>query len=128
MSTIAGNGYLGYDANEKIAQYSQFVNPYSSLVDWDENGNERRVFVADTYNNCVRVINCTVNPPTIETLTGKCGDSNYIDSNLKDSRFRWPVYLRFLKGSNSRIYIEDYYATWMYTYRMIDIEKGLLFF
>ena len=94
VSTLAGNGKAGYqDGN---AAEAQFNGPVGVAV--DKTG---KVFVADTYNDRIRVIGLD---GQVSTVAGSA-QAGYQDGAAKDARFDTPCSL--LMNSKGELFIAD---------------------
>ena len=63
ISTVAGNGSLGYSGDGGQAANAQLNNPYGLVLDGSGN-----LYIADTYNNCIRKV--TAATGVISTIAG----------------------------------------------------------
>ncbi len=63
ITTVAGNGTLGYTGNGGLAVNAELDDPYGIAVDAAGD-----LFIADTFNNCVREVNASTH--VISTVAG----------------------------------------------------------
>ncbi|RCK75281.1 MAG: hypothetical protein OZSIB_4045 [Candidatus Ozemobacter sibiricus] len=80
------------------AASARFFRPFDTAVD-----DEGNVYVADTFNHCIRKIDTTGN---VSTVAGIPGCSGYDDSGVGSYLFFKPSGLFFVPGSND-LYIAD---------------------
>jgi RHS repeat-associated protein len=66
ISTVAGNGTLGYSGDGGAATSAQLNDPDDVAI--DSSGN---LYIADTYNSCIRKV--TAATKIITTFAGQCG-------------------------------------------------------
>jgi RHS repeat-associated protein len=66
ISTVAGNGTLGYSGDGGAATSAQLNYPADVAI--DSSGN---LYIADTFNSCIRKV--TTATKIITTIAGKCG-------------------------------------------------------
>ena len=111
VSTFAGNGLKGY--LDGPALQAQFLSPYGIAFD-SSNGN---VYIADTFNNRIRLINSTSG--IVSTIAGT-GAYGYLDGPALQAQFRSP-YRIALDQSTGNIYIVD---TYNYMIRLINPTSG----
>jgi len=77
VTTVAGNGEAGYAGDGGSALLAQLNNPVDVEVAPDGS-----IYIADTYNSCVRVVDPA---GIIQTVAGVCGTSGY-DGDGGDAR------------------------------------------
>jgi sugar lactone lactonase YvrE len=70
MSTVAGNGDIGYDGDDRLATAASLSYPYGVAVDADGN-----LFIADFFNNRVRRVDARTRMITTVAGNGKAGVS-----------------------------------------------------
>ena len=73
ITTIAGTGASGYGGDNDAATSATLSNPFTLAM--DSSGN---VYIADTYNNCIRKV--TISTGVITTIAGT-GTSSYSGDN-----------------------------------------------
>jgi hypothetical protein len=69
ITTVAGNSEAGYAGDGGLATEAQLNNPVDVVI-----GSDGSIYIADTYNSCVRVIDPQ---GIIHTIAGVCGTSGY---------------------------------------------------
>ncbi len=69
IATVAGNGTAGGSGNGVPATQAQFDYPYGIAV--DRNGS---IFICDTYNRSIRVVNAGTSPITVAMVTIQPGN------------------------------------------------------
>ncbi len=84
ISTIAGNGDEQYSGDGSISIEASFNRPNGIAIDSFDN-----VYVADTFNNRIRVINAITNVITSAAGTGNKGYSE--GDNAMESNLNWPI-------------------------------------
>lgn len=108
VSTLAGTTGVTGSADGNGAN-AQFNYPQGIAVD-----GLNRIYVADTFNNTIRMV--TLGGDVI-TLAGLAGDSGFNDGSLMDARFNWPFSLS--ADNAGRVYVCD---SANHTLRLIDIN------
>jgi len=111
IETLAGeegvNGYAGDGgpASEAIFNIDNSpLNPNFGISFSPENP-PRRLYVADSLNNCIRYIDLTVDPPTIHLFAGVPTSAGYRDGPALSALFNFPsnVYVH----TDGYIYVAD---------------------
>ena len=97
VSTLAGTGTFGYINGP--ASSAEFNTPTGIAFD-PSNGN---IYVADTYNFVIRLINTGTG--IVSTLAGS-GSSGYLDGPASSAQFNGPRGIA-LDSSNGNIYVSD---------------------
>ena len=112
VSTIAGNGNRGY--LDGPALQAEFNSPYGIGLD-STNGN---IYVADTYNNRIRLINMTSG--NVSTFAGD-GTIGFSNGPALQAEFNYPSGITF-DSANGNIIITDTYNN------RIALSKDIFFF
>jgi sugar lactone lactonase YvrE len=99
VETIAGNGVAGFA--DGLAQNARFDTPTALALSDDG----RFLFVADTFNNRIRVIDLLNN--TVTTLAGN-GDTGIVDGPMGEASFSLPIGLALDDGGV--LYVSEYGA------------------
>ncbi len=81
VSTLAGTGIAGYQ--DGPGNLAMFNSPDGVLMDYKGN-----IFVADTYNDCIRKISPS---GMVSTFAGQPGVEGYLDSSGSNSLFAQPT-------------------------------------
>jgi trimeric autotransporter adhesin len=101
ITTVAGNGNYGYSGDGGLATSARLYNPYGAAADVSGN-----VYIADTYNNRIRMVTTSTGIITTVAGNGTYGYSG--DGGLATSaRLRYPSGVAFDASGN--IYIADTY-------------------
>jgi DNA-binding beta-propeller fold protein YncE len=66
-----------------------------------------RLYLSDAINHCIRVVDLTKTPPTIERAAGICEVSGYADGDTNTARFSYPS---ALVGDGIYLYIAEAYT------------------
>ena len=120
VSTIAGApgtpGYLNGPAyfESDPAFSAEFRGPNGIALD-SNNGN---IYVADTGNSAIRLINTTTG--IVSTIAGN-GSSGYLNGPVSSAKFYYPYGIA-LDSSNGNIYVADSYNG---VIRLINITSAL---
>ena len=114
ISTIAG------DQNGNFLSGS-FFGPSSIAIDWINS--PEIIYVADSFNYCIRKINQTSS--LVSTFAGNCSSSGYKNGPLLSALFYYPNSIRYLSSSSgTKLLIADRGNS---VIRMIDISLGIFF-
>lgn len=99
ISTVAGNGAAGFSGEGGLATEAALSFPID--IDIDDEGN---LFIADTFNSCIRKVDTNGN---ITTFAGRCGISGYDgdDGPPEEARLDRPYGIAFDIDGN--LYIAD---------------------
>ena len=117
ISTIAGSGNAGNQNGNFLS--ASFNSPYSITIDWINS--PEIIYVADSYNNCIRKINQTSS--LVSTFAGNCSFAGYQNGPLLSALFYNPNSIRYLSSSSgTKLLIAD---DWNNAIRMIDISLGI---
>jgi len=81
-----------------LAQFNQMRQ-----INFDSQGN---LFIGDSGNDCIRMVNTKVNPMMVETIIGIPGQRNFKDGNRDEALFNQPQGL--VVDSNDIIYVSDW--------------------
>ena len=122
ISTIVGNGTAGYSGDEGPALAAQ--------INWEVGSNpepsgglawkDGKLYIADTLNNAIRVVDLSLETPTIDTLAGTGAPGNTGDDGpAADATLDKPRDLEI--GPDGDLYIAD---TDNNVIRAIDLETG----
>jgi hypothetical protein len=76
IATVAGNGVEGYSGNGVPAGSAELFYPYSVAV--DSHGN---IYICDTYNRMIRVVNAGTSAITVATITIQPGNIATVAGN-----------------------------------------------
>ena len=110
LSILAGNGVAGYSGNGNSATLASLKNPTGICI--DKNGN---IFIADTYNNCIRKVN------TVGVITTIAGNGNQgfggDNGNARNALLNRPFGVQVDNDGN--LYIADTYNNRI---RKVDIS------
>ena len=115
VSVLAGTGLAGNeDTNTSLGVRARFNNPIGVTVVGT------KVFVVDSNNHTIRMIDTAVNPVVVTTLAGSPGVSGSADGHIKDkdARFRQPARIA-TDGEN--LYVTDFGNR---TVRRISLKTG----
>jgi sugar lactone lactonase YvrE len=100
MSGYAGDGGPARDAlfnitNEPtVPNFGIDLSPDASLL-----------YIADSRNNCIRVIDLTAEPPTIRLFAGQPGMAGYADGAALEALFNFPINVATDAAGN--VYVAD---------------------
>ena len=101
ITTVAGNGNYGYSGDGGLATSARLYNPYGAAADVSGN-----IYIADTYNNRIRMVTTSTGIITTVAGNGTYGYSG--DGGLATSaRLRYPSGVAFDASGN--VYIADTY-------------------
>ena len=122
ISTVVGNGTAGYSGDEGPALAAQInwevgsnPEPSGGLV-W----NEDKLYIADTLNHVIRVVDLSLEEPTIDTLAGTGTPGNTGDDGpAVEATLNEPRDLEI--GPDGDLYVAD---TDNNVVRAIDLETG----
>ena len=95
VNTLIGSGLFNY--GDKDGSYKKALLQHPLGIAYSNN----KLYVADTYNNKIKIID--LNKEQINTLAGT-GDGGYLDGDLEDATFNEPGGITFLNG---KLYIAD---------------------
>ena len=115
ITTIAGNTIQGYSGDSSLAINAEFNSPTTIALDKYEN-----IYIADTYNSCIRKITKTTG--IITTVAGNntfgfAGDGGQATSATFNVPFGVAV------DSSGNIYVADYQN---FRVRKVDISTGII--
>ena len=99
ISLVAGEGDLGLKNGEF---YSALFNKPTGLA---LDAKETRLFVADSENHCIRVIDLA-DQNKVETLAGD-GKAGYLDGDFKSAAFNRPTLILFIPEERLLVYDSD---------------------
>ena len=101
IKTICGTGEPGYSGDGGNGQKAQLNGPF-----WVYIWKEKYLLIADSENNCIRILDIITN--TINTLTGN-GESGYVDSTEYDDSAKYNIPAGMAIDYMSQyLYIADY--------------------
>jgi hypothetical protein len=119
IQTVAGSGTAGYEGDGGDPLLATFRFPPAGLGDPGgavEVGSDGLIYLVDTANHCIRVID--LDAGMIDTLAGN-GEAGYADGNFAEARFNAPRDIE--EGPDGRLYIAD---TMNHVVRAIDLVNA----
>lgn len=108
VETLAGNGRAGYQNGLKSSV--QFDNPQGIVI-----SDEGIIYVTDTDNDCIRMIDKN---GTVSTFAGIAGTEGYLDGKAEQANFNGPTGMAYHKGI---LYVVD-----TGNQRIRKIENGMV--
>ena len=115
ITTVAGNGTQGYSGDG--GQATSAILQYPCVVAIDSSGN---IYIADTFNNCIRMVTSTTGTITTVAGNGMSGDTG--DGGLATSALMNYLY-GFTLDALGNIYIAD---TVNHRIRMVTKSTGII--
>jgi sugar lactone lactonase YvrE/mono/diheme cytochrome c family protein len=97
IETLAGrrevNGYAGDGGLASDAIFNIDNSPLNPNfgISFSPEDPPRRLYVADTLNNCIRFIDLSSEPPTIQLFAGSPGAAGYMDGPANQALFNFPA-------------------------------------
>jgi sugar lactone lactonase YvrE len=101
ISTLAGNGTAGFSGDGGPASQAQLQYPCGVAVD-----NSGNVFIADTWNRCVRKVNSSGIISTCAGIGENSGDTG--DGGLATNALFWAPYSIAINSSGDMYIVDDY--------------------
>lgn len=111
VETLAGragsNGYSGDDGPASDAIFNIDNSPLNPNfgISFSPETPPRRLYIADTLNNCIRYIDLAVDPPTIHLFAGVPTSAGYQDGPALEALFNFPA--NIYVHSDGFVYVAD---------------------